>query len=208
MAQGLVQRAGLGLMHLWFLIVCVGILYATRGPARRSDLIPVRPRDFLARSWSGHGQVVLRPLAIGRFFPQRLDARRTATWLSDRVWRFEDEARFGESRVERRQMYCEFVSDDHVRVTAGDLPDGVDVWLEEGGYRVADFRIAYSIGPLPFLVRCHERSRVESDGTLVNEFDVFTIGIPIPLARVTFRVKPVEEQPSPAGGEARALEPA
>ena len=207
-AGGLVQRIELGILHSWVLIVGVGVLHATRGPARRSRLIALRPRDFFSRDWRGHGRLVLRPLVLGRFFAQRFEAERRATWLSERVWRFDDEARFGRGHVERRQMYCEFVADDHVHVTGADMPDGAEVWIEPGGYRVEDFRLAWPIGPLPVLVRCRDRSYVEPEGTFVNEFDVVTVGIPIPIARVTFHVRPVDGEPAAARTGARELEPA
>jgi hypothetical protein len=206
-AAGLVERGELAVFHLWILIVGIGVLYATRGPARRSHLIGLRPRDFFARDWEGEGELVLRPLAIGRLFAQRLQAERRATWLSERSWRIDDAARFARGHVEQRQMYCEFLADDHIRVTAGDMPDGADVWIEPGGYRVDDFRVAWPIGPLPVLVRCRDRSYLEPDGTFVNEFDVVALGIPIPLARVTFRVRPVSGEAG-VRGESRELEPA
>src|SRR4051812_12676516 len=46
--DGLVQRLGLAILHLWVVIVAVGVLYELRGPSRFSELIPLRPRDFLA----------------------------------------------------------------------------------------------------------------------------------------------------------------
>jgi hypothetical protein len=204
-AGGLVQRADLFVLHVWSLIVGVGVLWATRRADPPGELIPVRPRDFFATSWRGSGELVLRPLWLGRLFAQRFEAHRDSAWISERVWRIDDSAHFPGDRVERRQTYCEFVADDHVRLTAGDLPDGGDVWIEEGGFRLSPFRVAYPLGPLPVLVRCVDRSLVEPDGTFVNSFDVVALGVPIPLARVTFRVRPVD--PEPAGGAARS-EPA
>ena len=197
-ADGLVQRAGLALVHLWVLIVGVGILHATRGPARTSDLIPMRPRDFLAHSWTGQGELALRPLFIGRLFAQRGEARRSATWLSERMFRIDDQVDFGGGRIERRSMLCEFVSGDHVRLTADDLVDGADVWIEDDGWRVTEFRLAWPIGPLPLIVRCADRSHVAADGTFVNTFEIYPLGLRIPLARVTFRMRPsVPPQPVP-----------
>ena len=202
-AHGLVQRADLAVVHLWVLIVGAGILYATRGPARTSDLIPMRPRDFLAHSWTGQGELLLRPLFIGRLFAQRGEARRSATWLSERMFRIDDQVDFGGGRVERRTMLCEFVSDDHVRLTADDLIDGADVWIEDDGWRFTEFRVAWPIGPLPLIVRCADRSRVEADGTFVNSFEIYPPGLRIPLARVTFRMRPTLPQaPAPAGKQA------
>ena len=189
-AGGLIGRAQIAVLHAWVLIVAVGVLHATRRPPSPGPLIAVRPRDFLARAWTGRGEFVLRPFVLGRVFAQRFEAHREATWISERVWRIDDEAHFAGGGVERRQMYCEFSADDHVRITAGDLPDGADVLLEEAGFRIVPFRMTYPLGPLPALVRCVDRSRVEPDGTFVNSFDVRTVGLPIPLARVTFRVRP------------------
>ncbi len=39
---------------------------------------------------------------------------------------------------------------------------------------------------------CRDRSRLLPDGTLVNEMDAYTVGLPIPVARLTFRVRPVD----------------
>ena len=204
-ADGLVQRIGLAVVFVWVLIVGGAILSATRAGPRVSELIPMRPRDFLAHSWTGDGELLLRPFWLGRLFAQRCDARRESTWISDRVWRIDDEAHFGGGRFERRSMYCEFVADDHVRLTADDLLDGADVWLEEGGWRLAEFRMAWGVGPLPVIVRCVDRSYVDADGTFVNRFDINTLGPRIPVARVTFRMRPTVP---PGGGQGarRALE--
>src|SRR5436853_149913 len=103
-AGGLIQRVDLGVMHVWVLIVGGGILYATRGTPRTSALIPMRPREFLARTWTGEGELVLRPFLLGRLFRQRVEARRESTWISEQVWRIDDEALFGGGRFERRHM--------------------------------------------------------------------------------------------------------
>ena len=95
-----------------------------------------------------------------------------------------------------------------MHVTGGDLPDGVDVWIEESGYRVTPFRFVFPIGPLFVPGRCRDRSTVLPDGTLVNEFEVVTLGVPIPFARLTFRVRPVAVAPEPAGAPAAVPAPA
>ena len=184
------RAAGFALVHLWAVVVAAGVLHATRPAPRPGPLIPLRPRDFLAREWEGEGELVLRPLFLGRFFAQRLRARRHAVWVSDRVWRFDDEARFASGHVRRRQNWCEFVGDDHVRVTAGDLPDGADVWIEDDGFRVGSFRFAFPLGPVPVIGECRDRSYLERDGTLVSQLDAYAPGLPIPFARLTFRVRP------------------
>ena len=202
--DGLVQRAGLFVTHVWVLIVGGWLLHATRGARRTSELIPMRPRDFLAQSWTGSGELVLRPFFLGRFFAQRGEARRESTWISERLFRIDDEVHFGGGRFERRSMYCEFVSDDRVRLTGDDLIDGADVWLEEGGWRVSEFRLAWPIGPLPLIVRCADRSYVADDGTFVNRFDIYPLGPRIPFARVTFRMRPTTEA-EPSSGYRQAV---
>lgn len=194
-AGGLVERADLAVLHLWVLAVGVAVLYATRPAPRVSDLIPMRPRDFLAQTWTGDGELVLWPFALGRLFAQRVEARRETTWIDDRLFRIDDEAHFGGGRFERRTTFCEFVDDDHVRLTADDLLDGADVWLEPDGFRIAEFRMAWPVGPLPLIVRVVDRSYFEPGGTFVNTMDVLSLGPRIPLARVTFRMRPLATAP-------------
>jgi hypothetical protein len=198
-ASGLIQRVGLAVVLIWVLLVGVWILWATRGSARTSALIPMRPREFLARRWTGGGVLVLRPFFLGRLFAQRVEARRESVWISDSVWRIDDEAYFGDGRFERRQMYCEFVSDSHVRLTANDLPDGADVWLEPEGFRLSEFRMAWPVGPFPVIVRCVDRSYFEPNGTFVNLIDIYSLGLRIPVARVTFRMRSSEAPPAREG---------
>ena len=200
-ADGLIQRFGFLVLLVWVVIVGGRILWATRGAPRTSGLIPMRPREFLARSWSGSGELVLQPIFLGRLFAQRVEARRESVWISERVWRIDDEAYFGDGRFERRQMYCEFVSDSHVRLTANDLVDGADVWLEPEGFRLSEFRMAWPVGPFPLIVRCSDRSYFEPDGTFVNRIEIYSLGIRIPVARVTFRMR--SSGAAPAADEAR-----
>jgi hypothetical protein len=196
-AGGVMQRLGFLMLHSWVFIVGAGILYATRAPARRGELIPLRPRDFMAGEWIGQGELVIRPLFLGRLCAQRFEARRRTTSISDTIWRIDDEARFGD-RVERRRLFAEWVSNDHIRLTANDLPDGAEMWLEDGGYRTAPFRMAFALGPLPLLVLVRDTSYVESDGTFVNRFDAETVIGRLPLSRTVFRVRPVRAEYSRA----------
>jgi hypothetical protein len=189
--DGLLQRIGLAIVQLWVAIVALGILHVTRPRPRPGPLVPLRPREFFAAEWSGSGELLGRPFFLWRRLGQRFEAHRTCTWISDRVWRMDDEARFGHGRVQRRRMFCEFVTDEHVRITGGDMPEGADALIEEGGYRVVPFPVAFPIGPVSIPVMCHDVSSVEPDGTLANTFEARTIVLGILLARVTFRVKPV-----------------
>jgi len=196
-AVGVQQRVSLAILHLWVLIVAVGILHVTRRAPPFGKLVPLRPRDFLARRWIGEGELQPWPYFLGRRLARPVTAYREATWLSDRVWRFDDQMRFGDGRVQGRSTYCEFVSDDRVRLTAGDLPDGADVAIEEGGYRIAPFRMAFPIGPFPLYIRVSDVSYFEDDGTFANVFEARGLVIGLPLARLIFHVRPLDELDDP-----------
>jgi hypothetical protein len=88
-------------------------------------------------------------------------------------------------------MYCEFVAEDRIEITAGDLPEGALVQIENEGYRTTPFRMEFPIGPVAIPIRVHDVSRVEPDGTLLNIFEARALVLGLRLARVTFRVRPV-----------------
>jgi hypothetical membrane protein len=204
-SDGLAQRASLGVLHLWVLIVAAGILHITRGPRPVSPLIPLRPREFMAASWSGEGELTPWPYFLGRRLARTCTAHREAVWISDRVWRFDDRFGFPDGRVMRRQTYCEFVGDDRVHLTAGDLPEGGRAWLEEGGYRLERVRMAFPLGPISISVLVDEHSYLAPDGTFVNAFEARSRVLHAPLARLVFRVRPRDlDLRSPAADEALA----
>jgi hypothetical protein len=88
-------------------------------------------------------------------------------------------------------MYCEFVTEDRIELTAGDLPEGALVHIEEDGYRMNPFRMEFPIGPVAVPIRVHDVSRVEPDGTLLNIYEARSLIFGLRLARLTFRVRPV-----------------
>lgn len=189
-ADGLAQRFELGLVHVWILIVAVGLVHATRRPRPPATATPMRPRDFFRSSWSGRGEVVGRPAFLGRFLTQRFAGRRLSTPISDAVWVVEDEATFADGKVERRRLFCELVAPDRIHVTSDDMPDGAEVSLEPDGYRVWPYRFSVPVGPVRFLLHCRDQAGLEDDGTLVDTIDFRWLGIPV--ARATFRMRPDE----------------
>jgi hypothetical protein len=188
--DGLLQRFEFAVLHLWVLIVAVGILYATRRAPAPGQLVRLSPRDFFAGEWTGEGSLVVRPFFLWRRLARPFEAHRSSTFLSDRVVRFDDEARYTPTRVQRRRTYCEFVSENRIEITAGDLPEGACAQIEEDGYRIAPFRMDFPIGPVSIPIRVHDVSRVEADGTLLNTFEARSLVFGVRLARLTFRVRP------------------
>ena len=188
------------MLHVWVLIVAAGILHALRRPRAPGRLVRLSPRDFFSSEWAGEGTLVVRPFFLWRRCARTFEAHRRSTFVSERVVRFDDEARFAPGRAQRRRMYCEFVADDRIEITAGDLPQGASVQIEEDGYRVTPFRMDFPIGPVAIPIRVHDVSRVEPDGTLLNTFEARSLVFGLRLARLTFKVRPVVK-PS-AHGEA------
>ena len=191
---GLIQRFGFLVVFTWAAILAAAVLHATRRPPAAGRLVPLRPRDFFAAEWSGEGTLVARPFSIWRRLARPFEAHRSATFISDKLVRFDDEAHFGPGRSARRRTYCEFVSEDRIVVTAGDLPEGARVQVEEEGYRVTPFRMDFRVGPVGIPIRVHDVSSVEPDGTLLNTFEARSLVFGVRLARLTFRVRPVVDR--------------
>jgi hypothetical protein len=189
--DGLIQRFGFLVILVWVVIVAAGILHATREPPGPGALVRLRPRDFFAAEWEGEGELVAWPFFLWRRFARPFAARRQAAWISDSVWRIDDEAHYAPDRVQRRRMFCEFVTEDRVRITAGDLPEGAELRIEDDGYRMTPFRMDFPIGPLSLPLRVHDVSQVAADGTFMNTFEARAPVIGMRIARVTFRVRPI-----------------
>ena len=190
-AEGLWQRYAFGALHLGVLQVAAGVLWAARREPEPSPLAQMRPRDFFGRSWSGDGEVVLRPAWLGRRAPLRFRATRTARWLNDDAWVFEDTAAFDNGYTEQRRVFCEFVTPERVEVVAGHLPDGTAADFEPGGYRIHPYRLAVPLGPIVVPLWCRDRHDFDADGTLRDVIDLM-IG-PLRIGRVTMRVRPDED---------------
>ncbi|HEX2231905.1 MAG TPA: DUF998 domain-containing protein [Thermoleophilaceae bacterium] len=184
-AWGLAHRVGLAVVHLWVVIVAVGILHSTRERPSPSELVPLRPREFFEGSWSGEGELVPWPHFVWRRFPLRFHARREFKWLSEEVWLMDDVATFRRGWVERRRRFFHLVSPDRIHVTADDAPDGTDLMLEEAGYRIAPYRFVVPVGPLRFVLWCRESHRLDPDGSIVDTMRLRWHGLPV--ARITIR---------------------
>jgi Protein of unknown function (DUF998) len=185
---GLVQRLGLGVVHLWVLIVAAGVLHTTRREPEPSALARLRPREFFEGAWSGEGELVPWPFFVWRRFPLRFHARREFTWLTDDAWLMDDVATFRSGWVEHRRRFFHLKAPDRIHVTADDAPGGTELLLEEGGYRIRPYRFLVSVGPLNFSMSCREEHRLEPDGTIVDTMRLRWYGLRV--ARVTIRARP------------------
>lgn len=186
-AVGLFQRIGFGVVHLWVLIVAVGVLHSTRWEREPGRLTPLSPREFFAGAWSGPGELVPFPFFFWRRFPLRFQARRDFTWFSDEAWLMDDVATFQSGRVERRRRFFHLVEPDRVHVTADDAPDGMDILLEEEGYRLTAYKFVVPIGPLRFALHCRDEHRLDGEGTLVDTMRLSWHGLPV--ARITIHAR-------------------
>ena len=192
--DGLTQRLGLLAIHVWVILIAIGVLWETRrGPALPRPT-PMRPSDFFATSWEGEGELVPWPYFLWRRFPQRLKIRRDATFLSDEEWYFEDRAWLPNGTpVEERRVHCTLVAPDRVRVMSNRLLGTTEILLEEDGYRVVPYRVAIPVGPVHFGLTVRDTATVD-DGTLVDRLRVSWFGLPV--ARVEVRARPAARPPS------------
>jgi hypothetical protein len=187
--DGLTQRLGFVVYHAWVILVATGVLWETRTGPKPVPATPMRPSEFFGTGWAGEGELVPWPYFAWRRFPQRVRVERTATFLSDEAWYFDDRAWASDGTlVTDRRVYCMLVAPDRVRVTADELLDGAEILLEEEGYRIAPYRVAVPVGPVHFGVTVRDTSTVK-DGTLVNRMRVSWFGLPV--ARVELRARPV-----------------
>jgi hypothetical protein len=186
---GLVQRLGLVSVHAWILIVAIGILYATRARERPlSAPIPARPRDFFGPAWEGEGEITPWAPWQRRLLAVRFRFTRRSTFHTDELWTVDDTAYLPGGRTLRRRNFCQLVGPARVHVTADDMPDGADVVLVEGGYRISSYKVLVPVGPLRFTLRCRDQGRMEPDGTLVDTITFRWLGLP--MGRMTARAAP------------------
>jgi hypothetical protein len=185
--SGLLDRVQFAIVHVWVLLVAGGVLHATRPEPRMPEPTPLRPREFFGRTWTGEGQLVLRPPLVWRRFGPRFRARREITWLSDEAFVVEDRAEFRNGHVESRRRFCELVAPDRFRVTSVDLVEPTEIRVDESGFRVAPYRVRVPYGPVGVTLRCRDELRLEPDGTLVDTIDMRFLGVR--AVRVVVRAK-------------------
>ena len=112
----------------------------------------------------------------------------------------QDRATFGSGLVEERLRFAQLVSPTHIHVSSDDLPDGIDIKIDDAGYRTAPYRGLIPVGPLRFILRCHDEMRLEADGALT--YRVYARWCGLPVGRLDMRGRPVEQTPIPAAENA------
>jgi hypothetical protein len=187
-AEGIIQRLGFVPLHLWVLIVAIGVLHVLPTRADAGVLVPVRPRDFFGRAWVGRGQVTLYPQLLWRRFPLAIDFRRDARPLSDESWVFTDTITFTNGFRIVRRMICVMEDPTRVKVIAEDMPGGAELVLTEGGFRVRPYRYTYPVGPVGLTFTCHDRVRANADGSL--DWGISLRWLRLPTVLIAGRVRP------------------
>ena len=195
-ADGAVERIGLGFTNLWVVIVAAGVLYETRPAPKLSAPAALRPRDFFGSAWAGEGIALGVPAFLWRPFAPRFTVSRETTWHSDEVALVRDRATLSNGRVEERLRYARFTDPSHIHVTAGDMPDGADVTVDEDGYRIAPYRVLAPIGPARFMLESRDQATIEPDGTLHYVARLRWHGLPV--ARLDMRARAVDTAAPPA----------
>jgi hypothetical protein len=193
--MGLAQRLGFLAVHVWIVLVAVGILHSTRPAPAPGPLIPMRPRDFFGRAWAGRGELTFWPYRLWQRAPRRFELRREVDWVTDQVWLVRDVVRFDDGEVEAHDMVARLDGPDRVHVMGDDVPGGTDLLLDQRGYRMTPYRFTVPVGPLRFALRPRDEVRmVGDDGAL--EWTVHFRWLGLPMARLRGVVRPVGD-PAP-----------
>jgi hypothetical membrane protein len=198
--DGVNERLQLLALHAWIVLVAVGILHSTSAHEAPGDPVPMSPRQFFGSEWSGAGEVALRPLWLYGRFPRRWRFRRSVDWVTDELCVVSDHATFANGTQTSRRLLCGFVEPGRAEVTTLDPPHAVsEIHFDDDGYRVAPYELAVPFGPISVTVRCHDRHRIEPDGTLVDTIDALFLGVPV--ARATLRARLTDGDGAQAAGD-------
>lgn len=183
--NGLTERLGLTITNIWILLVAGSILYMTRRAPAPPPPTPMRPRDFFGRSWSGEGSLIPLPWLLHGLLSQRFTFTREVTFVTDELFVVNDTGRLAHGFQMHIRSYCEFLDPSHVHITAAELPDGADLTIDERGYQLKPFRLAFPVGPVRFTYHLREQPHMEADGTIVDTITATYLRVPI--ARLTAR---------------------
>ena len=148
-------------------------------------LSPLRPREFFAEPWSGVG--AYRPPLLGRIWSRRFRFSSRCEFESDTTWTVHDVMEFENGRTDERSMEARMVAPDRIRSTAPDMPDGLELILEERGFRFEPYRLAVRVGPLPVRLRCRDRCRLDADGVLHDHIRLAVWRLPVGEIRMQLR---------------------
>ena len=108
-----------------------------------------------------------------------LRIRRRSIPVGDDIWKVEDVTEFEDGRSIVRRYYCELVEPTRVHVTGDDMPDGAELRLEEGGYRIAPYRLAVPVGPVRFTLRCRDSATPLPGGGVHGRIEMSWLGLPV-----------------------------
>jgi ribosomal protein S18 acetylase RimI-like enzyme len=159
-------------------------------PSAPLELTPLHVREFFGRPWSGEGEWKPRPWLAWLPGPRRLRFRSFTTWLTDEVWLVHDTTTWADGRIERRDFLATLIAPDRIRFTGAQMPGGCEIQLAADGFSFSPYVItaALPVLPVPVLVRCVDRCRLEAGGELVDTIDVSFLSLP--LGRQVVRLRP------------------
>jgi hypothetical protein len=155
------------------------------------SLTPARPREFFRRPWSGRGEWRARRWLSWLPGPRLMRFRSFTTWLTDEVWLVHDTTTWDDGRVERRDFLATLTAPDRIRLTGTDMPGGAEIRLAEDGFVFSPYLISAVVPvlPTPVLVRCHDTSRLDPSGELVNTIEVSLLGLALGRQVVRLRAE-------------------
>jgi uncharacterized protein DUF998 len=197
---GLVERWGLASVHIGVALVALGLLLWSAQPPTRPPRAAgsgsLEPFRFLAPHYTGSGEVAwswwTRPFRL----PHRFGFERRVDYAGGVEWRLHDVLRFERGPSFDRTMEAEPVAADLMRLSADDMPGGLDTVLRPGGLRLEPFWLLSPWWGMPWPLRCSGEMRLEADDglTVAAAFKLFGF---LPLGRLHMRLARSATQPDP-----------
>ncbi|MBV9606756.1 MAG: hypothetical protein JO027_16700 [Solirubrobacterales bacterium] len=159
----------------------------------RSELSPLRPREFFAQSWSGEGEWIapswLRRLARR---PRWFSFTTATTWLTDDVWLVHDALIWENGRTEYRSGMARLTAENRIRLSYDDMLGGTDLWLRADGFAFSPYRILVAMPPLPLPLVIGAHDACEWDAPSQELIDTIRLRLfGLPIGHMVIRLHPV-----------------
>jgi hypothetical protein len=150
---------------------------------------PLDLREVFVRPWEGDAEL-WQPWWL-RWFPapRRWTFRSEILNLGQDSWDVLDTSTFPNGVAQQRQMHCEVLASDRLKLTASDMPGGTEVQLRSDGFDFNPYVIRTPIlGRLRLPFRHFDTVRLEEDGTMVDTIELRFLGVRV--GRVRMRLRP------------------
>src|SRR5947209_3644230 len=139
---------------------------------------PLDLRQVFARPWAGEAEL-WQPRWLRLFpAPRQWTFRTEILNDSGNAWYVLDTTTFPNGVIQRRQMHCEVLAPDHLRLTAEDMPGGAGLHPRSGGFDFDPYVIRTRVlGPIRVPLRHFDTVQLQADGTMLDTIELRFLGI-------------------------------